>query len=77
MALSLLRTRHDFFLGPPVRLWSPVRHVANDDLGCVYGILHMSETVFGIHPFLENTHRNPLSDDELAKKLQHYFHNQK
>jgi hypothetical protein len=27
--------------------------------------------------YLENTHRNPLSDDELANQLQHYFHKQK
>jgi hypothetical protein len=25
------------------------------------------------HLYLENTHRNPLSDDELAIRLKHYF----
>ena len=25
--------------------------------------------------YLENTHRNPLSDDELSRRLQHYFEN--
>jgi hypothetical protein len=37
--------------------------VANDDLGLVYGILHVSETIIGIHPFwywMDQRFRNVL-----------------